>query len=259
MYLFPFSDLHININEPLSTELLNWEELKQYNDNLVLCACGDICERTLGVLFLRDLQKYIGGNTKVVYVAGNHEYYNSSIQYLNQDLHKTAKYFDNIHVLSQNNPSVVIDDIEFIGSTLWTDYNNNTLSIKNNIQDKLNDYRCIRTSSHSITGNTVLDMHLNQKKVIFNSLNKSKNKCVVLTHHQPFIPPEIDKLTYGFCTDLSKELEQCTNVPYYWFSGHTHKSHYKKLDNCETQFISNQYGYYFEESTGFSMNCIMEI
>jgi predicted phosphohydrolase len=58
-------------------------------------------------------------NIKILFlITGNHEYYStllmSEIDYLIQNI---VKKYDNIHFL--NNKTVVINNINFIGTTMW--------------------------------------------------------------------------------------------------------------------------------------------
>jgi len=53
----------------------------------------------------------------VIYVPGNHEYYGHDVM-LFEELIKQSPA--NIHVL--NNDKIVLDGVQFFGSTLWTDF-----------------------------------------------------------------------------------------------------------------------------------------
>jgi predicted phosphodiesterase len=80
----------------------------------------------------------------VVYVPGNHEFYNRPIGGTLAKLRAfTAARAPNIHVLSDN--VVVIDGVRFLGATLWTDFNlfGNPEAALAVAKDEMNDYRRI--------------------------------------------------------------------------------------------------------------------
>jgi predicted phosphohydrolase len=56
---------------------------------------------------------------EVVYVLGNHEYYGKALPKLT-DLIKTSAQGSNVHILE--NDKFVMDNVVFLGCTLWTDF-----------------------------------------------------------------------------------------------------------------------------------------
>ena len=55
----------------------------------------------------------------MIYVAGNHEYYGQKIPKLTRELKELAAG-TNVHFLETE--SVTIGEVEFLGATLWTDF-----------------------------------------------------------------------------------------------------------------------------------------
>lgn len=83
---------------------------------------ADLSRRQQVALRFRDFLKWCSFQfPHVIYIAGNHEFYHgnwkASIQYLRDECSK----FDNVYFLEQD--LKVIDDVTFIGATLWTDCN----------------------------------------------------------------------------------------------------------------------------------------
>jgi len=78
----------------------------------------------------------------VIYVAGNHEFYHgkffASIDHLREEC---AKY-PNVYFLE--NDVKVINDIVFMGATLWTDCNKHDPFTLHALADMMNDFRIIR-------------------------------------------------------------------------------------------------------------------
>lgn len=263
MHLFPISDLHINFYR----DLYQYKDLDklfgEFNDydDLVVCCCGDIGERTNGLDFIRHLLDTFP-HIQVAYVLGNHEYYCSIMSALEEDIVHQALYIPRLHVLTSNNPFTIINDVVFIGNTLWTDLCHGNEKVYNEVQHKMNDFRYIRTNNRLLTPEYMVDLHHQQSKQIFRILErKHKDKQVVLTHHQPFQPKVIDGVNYAFCADLEDKFNECQNLPIYWFCGHTHSSinTVRKYKYGNVRFVSNQYGYPQEYMSGYTINCILEI
>src|SRR5688572_22260382 len=106
--------------------------------DLVILA-GDINLGTKGIEWIKATITDI----PVIYVLGNHEYYRGSYP---KTLNKITElsYGTNVHVLE--NKSIVIDDVTFHGTTLWTDFELlGDPKINGSIcQSNMNDYKLIR-------------------------------------------------------------------------------------------------------------------
>ena len=85
----------------------------------------------------------------VIYVAGNHEFYHSKwpvgIEYLREECAK----FPNVYFME--NDCKTIDDVTFVGCTLWTDMNKGDPLTLHAIADMMNDFRIIRNSELGFT------------------------------------------------------------------------------------------------------------
>jgi predicted phosphodiesterase len=80
----------------------------------------------------------------VIYVAGNHEFYHGKwpigLQYLRDECAK----FPNVYFME--NDCQTIDDITFVGCTLWTDMNKGDPLTLHAVADMMNDFKIIRNS-----------------------------------------------------------------------------------------------------------------
>ena len=88
----------------------------------------------------------------VIYVMGNHEHYHGDFSKSAKILRNVLKDFPNIHLLDKE--SKTIDDVTFVGGTLWTDMNKedpNTLEI---IRRKMNDFRLVDNSDRVVNYKT---------------------------------------------------------------------------------------------------------
>lgn len=268
MYLYPISDIHIGMRKEFFKEkniLSALGFLKEYNDNIILCICGDLGERYEGILWIQKVLKLFP-QLRIVYTPGNHEFYESNIDILTYDLYQIGQEIDRLFILDGKYIfEHIIENIHFIGAPLWTDFNNNSCTIKNEVQRQLNDYKAIRSTNDFklITSERILNEHYIQKKNIFKKLEKCTGISIVLTHHSPILLDisKINNLTYGYCSDLVDNLNNLQNLPKYWLSGHTHQSHVKDITFSKgiVQFISNQMGYPTQFYTGYTNNCILEV
>jgi predicted MPP superfamily phosphohydrolase len=220
-----------------------------------LVLAGDICEIDkygLLQLFLKDVSERFW---RVVYVMGNHEYYNGHIsesKYKIQEiiyniLENSRYFFDNIHLLDNN--VVTIEDVNFIGATLWTDVNKGNPISKFDIQRGLNDYRLIRITDENrlLTPDDTITLHEASLAFLKDSLIQLKGKKnVVVTHHLPSHQMVMEKyrgseLNPAFVSDLDYIIEKYN--PNAWIFGHTHHSVDAKI--YRTRMICNPKGYTF--------------
>jgi len=123
----------------------------------------------------------------VVYVAGNHEFYhgkwNDSITHLRSECSR----YPNIYFLERD--IKVINQVSFIGATLWTDCNKGDPLTLHALSDMMNDYRVIRNDEHNYSKlrpahtlhrhNQTLD-YLKQVLV-----DLKEEKVVFVGHHAP--------------------------------------------------------------------------
>ena len=196
----------------------------------------------------------------VIYVAGNHEFYHGKWIESIADLRKECAVFPNVYFLE--NETKVIDDITFIGCTLWTDMNKSDPVTLHAVGDLMNDFRIIR---HDELGFTklrpahVVDRHrksLDYIRIV--TEGKADQKFVVVGHHAPSklsVKPRYqdDYLMNGaYSSDLSEFIMDRPQIKL-WTHGHTHD----KFDYIigETRILCNPRGYigYEESATDFEL------
>jgi len=200
---------------------------------------------------------------QVFYIMGNHEHYNSIFH---KTLPQLKEGFAN-HGMDKiqffDNDSKVVDDVVFIGSTLWSDFENgNDLSMYR-CGRSMNDFRIIgsmdvedmnyfnRYESRAITPEFILDEHKKSKGYIERTVKMYPDKKVVIfTHHGPTYkslhPDHIGNgLDGAYCSDLSDLILDNPNITH-WISGHCHTI--KEYEVGPTKILSNCQGYYMESS-----------
>ena len=266
MKILPISDIHSEIWLPKqgywTVQFKKWFDQV---DVLVIAGDNSSCINNL-VLITQVLLEF--PKLEIVYVLGNHDYYMTRYNHAWESMLWADYSIDRLHVLTGYDKCAwEFQDVVFIGGTLWTDFNQMNSNAINAVQRGLNDYRAIASNNGTkpITANFIYNEHCTMKKNIFRLLERYPDKKrVVVTHHKPFLSEIItDPLTYGYEVDLTKELNECTNLPEYWIYGHTHKSGWttKSYINGDVTFISNQFGYPSEDTsvTGFHKDCILEV
>jgi len=102
----------------------------------VIVLAGDIGSWTQGI----EWAKEVFADYPVVYVAGNHEYWDCDYDEALYDF-RVAAAGSNVHFLERN--SIVINGVRFLGTTLWTDYHDNHPGLMQNAMSFMNDHRCI--------------------------------------------------------------------------------------------------------------------
>lgn len=184
----------------------------------------------------------------VVYVAGNHEFYHGRYPDTIQWLYDEMKNYPNIHFLDAD--QVVIDDVTFVGGTLWTDMNKADPTTLQLIANMMNDFKIIRNSQQNyrrfLPSDTVSHhrMTVDHIKKVVDSDNTKK--YVVVGHHAPtpLSIHEMYKKDYwmngGYHSDLSEFILDRPQIAL-WTHGHMHNpSDYMMGD---TRIVCNPRGY----------------
>lgn len=175
----------------------------------------------------------------VIWVLGNHEFYHGEY---NQVIDNAARLADDMSVKlldeAINTQEVVIDDVTFWGSTLWTDLRGNDWLVSTKIENGFNDFYCVTKDDRTFRAADTVEINSRTREKI------NWNADVIITHHSPILRPHrrfaTDDITYGFCnTGLDEQIVD-SHVKY-WLYGHTHDSRVDDLNN--TIVLSNQQGY----------------
>ena len=122
-----------------------------------------------------------------IYIAGNHEFYGGKWFQTLETLREECEQFNNIYFLERD--TKVIDDVTFIGGTLWTDCNKFDPLTLHALRDMMQDYRCIRKEFEGYTLVKPADTCYRHqqtldyiRKVVEGRPN---DKFVVVGHHSP--------------------------------------------------------------------------
>lgn len=222
------SDLHLDIeaNAGIPDDFI-------FPDADILILAGDIAQ----ICFLRVgsfdlsyaknfrsfLERVSAKYKRVLWIPGNHEYYQSSFL----DAPKiVADYFKEVGITNIDFGEMIEHmegDIHFIGATLWTDVNKgDPMSIIHG--SSMNCYKEI--DAGTFTPQKGIDKHYEHKNFLYERLtdhNTGLKHRVVFTHHAPHYKSEenITRVTpYYCCTDMEDVIS--AGFPDVWIHGHTH-------------------------------------
>ena len=193
----------------------------QDTDADVVVLAGDIGLGTDGLKWIEN-QKI---NKPVIYVLGNHEYYHHEMGFIDEIKTSAAA---NIHVL--NDDVVEIDDVRFLGSTLWTDFllfgEAEKYFAVQHAKKGMADFEVITLNGRRFSPEDSIRLHEQSRVWLKCMLSLPfEGKTVVVTHHLPSsksVPPRFSKnfLTPAFASNL-EELMDAERVAL-WIHGHTH-------------------------------------
>ena len=202
----------------------------------------------------------------MVAIPGNHEYWGLCINEVQTVIDTITKSLvsrgaSNVSIL--NCDSLIIDDIAFVGATLWSKIN---IADEFFIQQEINDYQKIFVRSENknryIYTYDTSELHNRHVQYITEESARLKGagyKVLVISHHSPTLR-SIPEMFFGhransaYSTDLDYLLEN-GNI-YYWMYGHHHTAFNTTVGNC--QVICNPVGYP-RQDTGFVEDFLLEV
>ena len=248
-----YSDLHNECGTP-------WEPPENALQADLVVLAGDIGSHTHGLEWAaRRFPKQ-----PIVYVAGNHEYYDAQLGLLSEFQKPSWKHMD-IHFLERQ--SFERDGVRFLGCTLWSDFSlygtENMDSCMAIAKRGLNDYWMIAGPDGSpLEPRDTQQLHRAAVRWLDGELSRPfDGKTVVVTHFAPHplcVAPQYqgsDVAPY-FVTDLSWLMEK--HRIDVWCYGHTHTNLSFVAENgCRV--ISNQRGYPGECVADFNPSLVIEL
>lgn len=230
----------------------------------VVAILGDI---HTGRSTLDWMDKHLAGvNKPIIFVPGNHDFYYGSIK------DRLAMFESECYQLGIDflyNKTVEIQDVLFLGTTLWTDFN-----LHNNQRDKMLiahnqmfDYQVIdgRGVDGKITSSEILAEHMKAVQFLEDGLSARKEgqRAVVMTHHAPSILSLKERdYTNRFAPYYASHLDDLMEKykPELWLHGHLHHK-IQYFANDETLVMGNGRGRkgHPEFNTQFSFSTTVKI
>ena len=237
------SDLHIENNMNKGIPFIKKVKPNAYS---CLILAGDIGE-PFSKQFWQFIQQQCHEFDIVIFVCGNHEFYQKSIKQTLDFLRqmKRDKQLFNFHILYKD--TIELDNCSIIGSTLWT---YTPPEAEKDVLSCINDYKYIEDFFNNVKKRN--DAWFDNVCFIQNEIEKIKrskppgHKIIVVTHHAPELENtshprhEGSVLNYNFACNLKLVVNKVD----YWIFGHTHyngKNGYS--GTLTTKLTSNQVGY----------------
>jgi hypothetical protein len=230
----------------------------------ILCARHFKKDGPLKKVYNDFLQRCVDNFDWVLYINGNHEYYGYNYEGTHNVLKENLP--EGIHFMDDS--VVKIQDWNFIGSTLWTDFRKENPLEMMEASRFLNDYKTIRIGSNyrKLRPEDTLEFHKKSKQFLIEKLEQFKNdKVWVLTHHSPSyqsIHPKYrtERINGSYASDLDDLILDNPQIKC-WSHGHTHSSFRYYIGECE--IICNPRGYFGHNTSGlnldFDQNLTIEI
>ena len=272
MHIRPLSDVHLEFG------YLNVSTLPTDPDTVLVLA-GDIGlvhkPSVLKQRFIPFLTECNAAFRATILILGNHEHYGGSI-------HRTADKMRS-YIQSANLEKVfllekevhVIDDVAFIGTTLWTDCDNHS-PYAGMLWHTMSDNKAIRSGPPSDPYKrrfTAMDSwveHRHSKLFLFNAVRECADrglKTVVVTHHAPTrasLSPhfEGDSLNLFYASEMTLDIMDCP--PDLMIHGHVHHASDYLIDStqqiCNTRVVCNPRGYCsYDSHTGFNPILVVDL
>ena len=268
-----FEDINIKNDEGcdvliLSGDIMVAQDLHDHLETEGLQNLGNtqgMGRRQLAAKRFRDFLKRVSFQfPHVIYVAGNHEFYHGKWHQTLETLSNECAKFPNVYFLECD--SKIIDDITFIGGSLWTDCNKQDPLTMHALRDMMNDYRSIRVEYDGFRtlrpADTVVRHFkmLNYIKTVV--AEKHDQKFVVVGHHSPSFASvhasyaNDQLMNGGYHSELSEFILDRPQIKL-WTHGHTHFPFDYMIG--QTRIICNPRGYDGYENTGWNPSIVVEV
>ena len=212
----------------------------------------------------------------VIYIAGNHEHYHGDFAKTINELKRKLERYTNVHVLDKE--LFKVDDVTFIGGTLWTDMNREDPLTLYNIRKMMNDFRCVQNSDRVVNFRDS-DGKFHERKAVFcpeDAVEDHKamlgyirtviegrfdEKFVVVGHHAPSKQSTHPRYAHetemngGYSSNLDDFITDHPQIKL-WTHGHTHEVFDYMIG--ETRIVCNPRGYvnYEDRARDFTIKVV---
>jgi hypothetical protein len=228
-----------------------------------ICVATDMAQRdpynTMGEQYRSNrfhdfFQRCCSRFPHVIFIVGNHEHYHGDFAKTVPHFKDVLGYLPNLHILEKE--TFVLDDITFIGGTLWTDMNKRDNRTLHDVSRMMNDFRCVdnsaKTEDHRgwpgrFTTTDAANDH--DAMVAFIDQTVAANpagRYVVVGHHAPSKlsthPRYQDQfiMNGGYSSELDDFIQDHPQIKL-WTHGHTHEDFDYMIAGC--RILCNPRGY----------------
>lgn len=245
----------------LSGDILVASDLAQHDPHRIM---GDSRSNRYHDFMERCCEKF----PHVIYVMGNHEHYHGDFANTIPHIKTMFGHLKNLHILDKE--MFVLDDVHFVGGTLWTDMNNEDPLTLYHMVKMMNDFRVVKNSAREVNYKTFDDIE-NLDKPTFRTRGAKfspedavtdfkytveflklmlethrDKKFVMCGHHAPsrqsthamYAHDQI--MNGGYSSNLEQFILDQENLVL-WTHGHTHHNFDYTIGQCRV--ICNPRGY----------------
>jgi predicted phosphodiesterase len=242
---------------------LIWEpEATPEDHDSALVLAGDLWE---GLNILK--KKYGDGRTwiervaarfkYVIFVLGNHDYWHGNLTRVPMKVRDLLSNLDLHNVFFLEKDAVVLDQVKFVGATLWTDVNKGdpitalSVGYERQANNGFKDFQKIKVGPNfrRLHVNDLIGQHIQSKQFIFDNAFKDHpdQTLVVVTHMAPSYGSVAERYrteakrhhNHMYFSELGSEIAY-SEIDY-WLHGHTHHVIDYKLG--DTRVLCNPRGY----------------
>ena len=212
----------------------------------------------------------------VIYIVGNHEYYHGDFGTSLAHLRDVLSYLPRLHVLEKE--SVVIDDVTFLGGTLWTDMNREDPDTLYRIRDYMNDFRIIKDSRYPVhykdseghrhtrdgrfSPEASVEEHRAMVKFVKQTVDADPTgRYVVVGHHSPSRlsthPQYADQtmVNGAYSSDLDRFIQDRPQIKL-WTHGHTHHEFDYTIGSCRVMCNPRGYAGHEEQARQWKLKTV---
>lgn len=246
------SDLHLEV---LESRFPGERLIAPTADADLLVLAGDVANGR------RAIELFADWPVPVLYVAGNHEFYDLNWETARADLRQAARG-TSVQFLDNDVADLSIfrhwwaprreklDRVRFLGSTLWTDYRYDAGMTQRELMEhaemRIRDHTVITTGEGRFTAAHALRDHELSRAWLERELaSPFTGKTIVLTHHAPHplsVHPRyqtVDSLAINAA--YVSDLEPLLRMADVWCHGHVHDSFDYRVGGCRV--VANPRGY----------------
>jgi hypothetical protein len=246
------SDLHLET--PISKPQYDSFNFTAHANNVLLLGdIGLVNNEGLFVFLRRTLDRNRG--TRILYVLGNHEAYQTTLEDAVQKLRafeeETKSQYGGRFKFLHRDRYDIGDDVTVLGCPLWSAVQPEQAA---NVYARLTDFNEER-GIREWTPEKLSEQHMEDREWLNAQVaeiekDEPQRQIVIVTHHCPTIDPlatdpahQGSSVSSGFTTDLSKETCWTSPVVKMWAFGHTHYSCDFRDETTGKLILSNQKGY----------------
>jgi len=212
----------------------------------------------------------------VIYIVGNHEYYNGDFATAFAHLKDVLGYLPRLHVLEKE--SITIGDTTFLCGTLWTDMNREDPHTLWEIRRYMNDFRIIKDSRHPVhykdseghrhtrdgrfSPESTVEEHRAMLKFVKESIDTNPaGKYVVVGHHAPSKASthaqyaDQTMVNGAYSSNLDEFILDRPQIKL-WTHGHTHHEFDYMIGSCRVMCNPRGYDGYEQQAEQWKLKTV---